>query len=66
MFYRQGCRSLEWKPQIGSNDTKKDYYRLWKGLLNTIWVVFEKNEWFDITKVSYYIDDVLYTVEANL
>ena len=47
---------------MGSNYSKKDSYGIWKGLINTSWVGSEHDEWFDITAVSYYIDDIVYTV----
>ena len=44
---------------MGSKDPKKYKYGLWQGLLNTSWVGSEHDEWFDITSVSYYINDIL-------
>ena len=31
-------------------------------LFNTSWVDYEYDEWFKITSVSYYLDDILYSV----
>ena len=31
-------------------------------LFNTSWVDCEYDEWFKITSVSYYLDDILYSV----
>ena len=33
-----------------------------RGLINTIWVGSEYDEWFETTEVSYYIDYILYSV----
>ena len=31
-------------------------------LFNTSWVGYEHDEWFKITSVSYYLDDIFYSV----
>ena len=31
-------------------------------LFNTSWVGYEHDEWFKITSVSYFLDDILYSV----
>ena len=50
---------------MGSKESKKGSYGLWKGLLNTSWVGFEHDEWLEITSVSYYLDDILYSAVRN-
>ena len=35
-------------------------------LLKTSWVDYEHDEWFKITSVSYYLDEILYSVVRNI
>ena len=46
---------------MGSKKSNKDYYGLWKGLFNKSWIGSEHDEWFEITPVSHYLDDILYS-----
>ena len=49
-------------PLMGYKESKKNSYGLWKVLLGTIQVGYERDKWFKITAVSYYIDDILYSL----
>ena len=48
-----------------SKEGKKDKYGLWQVLFNKSRVDSGNDKWFDITSVSYYIDDILYSVERR-
>ena len=51
---------------MGSKDSKKNYYGPWKGILSTSWIGYDHNKWLDTTVVSYYIDNILYTVVRSI
>ena len=62
IFWGQVCRSLEWKPLNGIQGVKGGLIWYLESLLNTSWIGSERDELFEITAVSYYIVDILYTV----
>ena len=62
MFWSQGCRILEWKPLNGIQWVKEGLIWALSRLFNTSCVGYEYDEWFKITSVSYYIDDILYSI----
>ena len=62
MFWSQGFISLDWKPLNGLQWVKEGLIWALARLFNTSWVDYEHDEWFKITSVSYYLDDILYSV----
>ena len=62
MIWSQGYRSLYWKPLYGTQWVKEDLIWDLERLFNTSWVEYEYYEWFNITSVSYYLDDILYSI----
>ena len=61
MCWSQCFRNLEWKPLNGIQWVKEGLKWDLSRLLNTRWVDYKYDEWFKITSVSYYLDDILYS-----
>ena len=62
MFWSQCFISLEWKPLNRTQWVKEGLIWVLERLFNTSWVDYEYDEWFKITSVSYYLDNILYYV----
>ena len=62
LFWSQCCKSLELKPSNGTQGVKAGLLWDLARSFNTSWVGYEHDEWFKITSVSYYLDDILYSV----
>ena len=62
MLRRQHFRILEQKSLNPIQGINKYLYGIWKVLFKKSWIFPEPGEWFKITAVLYYIDDMVYTV----
>ena len=62
IFLSHGFRSLELKPLNWIQRVKEGLIWDFSRLFNTSWVDYKYDEWFKITSVSYYLDDIFYSV----